>query len=134
MLSHLLLGSNHPAASRAFYDALLGVLGAAPSTHIHVNGFERYVWDHDGLRLMVATPRNGEACMPYNGFTLAFKTTSIAQLHQALDAAEAHGGVAVEDPPGWRRDPGNDRYLAYVRDPNGHKLCLIFREAWAKSA
>ena len=132
MLSHLLLGSNNPAASRPFYDAVLGVLGAAPSVNVHVNGFDRLIWDYDGLCLMVATPRNGEACMPYNGFTLGLKTTSIAQLHAALDAALAHGGVAIEDPPGWRRAPDNDRYLAYVRDPDGHKLCLIFREAWAQ--
>lgn len=134
MLSHILLGTNNLNASRQFYDAMLGILGAAPSTHTNVNGYERHVWDHDGTRLMIATPRDGEACTHYNGFTLGFKATSIAQLHQALDAALAHGGVAVEDAPGWRKAPGNDRYLAYVRDPAGHKLCLMFREAWAKSA
>lgn len=57
MLSHLLLGTNNLPASRQFYDAVLGILGAAPATHIHVNGFERYVWDHDGTRLMIATQR-----------------------------------------------------------------------------
>ena len=117
MLSHFLLGTNDLPVSRQFYDAMLGVLGAAPSIHLNVNGFERYVWDHDGTRLMIATPRDGVACTHYNGFALGFKTTSIAQLHQALDAALAHGGVAVEDAPGWRKAPGNDRYLAYVRDP-----------------
>lgn len=134
MLSHLLLGTNDLTASRQFYDAVLGVLGAASATHIHVNGFERYVWDHDGTRLMVATPRDGQPCTLYNGFTLGFKTTSIDQLHRALDAALAHGGVAIEDPAGWRKAPGNDRYLAYVRDPAGHKLCLMFREIWAQPA
>ena len=134
MLSHLLLGTNNLQASRQFYDAVLGVLGAAPATHINVGGFERYVWDQDGTRLMVATPRNGEPSTLYNGFTLGFKATSIAQLHQALEAALANGGVEIEDPPGWRRMPGNDRYLAYVLDPAGHKLCLMFREAWAKPA
>ena len=49
-------------------------------------------------------------------------------------AALAHGGVAIEDPAGWRKAPGNDRYLAYVRDPAGHKLCLMFREIWAQPA
>ncbi|MGE8397501.1 MAG: hypothetical protein ACN6NT_07860 [Comamonas sp.] len=54
---------------------------------------------------MVATPRDGEACTHYNGFTLEFKTTSIAQLHQVLNAALTHGGVAIEDPPGWCKAP-----------------------------
>ena len=79
MLSHLLLGTNNLPASRQFYDAMLSVLGAAPSTHISVNGFERYVWDHDGTRLMIATPRDGEACTHDNGFTLGFKATSVTQ-------------------------------------------------------
>lgn len=134
MLSHILLGTNNLEASRQFYDAVLSVLGAPSASHIQVNGFERYVWDHDGTRLMIATPRDGQPCTHYNGFTLGFKTTSIEQLHRALDAALAHGGVAIEDPAGWRKAPGNDRYLAYVRDPAGHKLCLMFREIWAQPA
>ena len=134
MLSHILLGTNDLTASRQFYDAVLGVLGAPSASHIQVNGFERYVWDHDGTRLMIATPRDGQPCTHYNGFTLGFKTTSIEQLHRALDVALAHGGVAIEDPAGWRKAPGNDRYLAYVRDPAGHKLCLMFREIWAQPA
>lgn len=134
MLSHILLGTNDLTASRQFYDAVLSVLGAPSASHIQVNGFERYVWDHDGTRLMIATPRDGQPCTHYNGFTLGFKTTSIEQLHRALDAALAHGGVAIEDPAGWRKAPGNDRYLAYVRDPAGHKLCLMFREIWALPA
>lgn len=134
MLSHILLGTNNLEASRQFYDAVLSVLGAPSASHIQVNGFERYVWDHDGTRLMIATPRDGQPCTHYNGFTLGFKTTSIEQLHRALDVALAHGGVAIEDPAGWRKAPGNDRYLAYVRDPAGHKLCLMFRESWAQPA
>ncbi len=62
-----------------------------PCTHISVNGFERHVWDHDGTHLMIATLRGGEACTHYNGFTLGFKTISIAQLHQALDAPLRRG-------------------------------------------
>ena len=132
MLSHILLGTHDLTASRQFYDAVLNVLGAPSASHIQVNGFERYVWDHDGTRLMIATPRDGQPCTHYNGFTLGFKTTSIELLHRALDVALAHGGVAIEDPAGWRKAPGNDRYLAYVRDPAGHKLCLMFREIWAQ--
>ena len=37
MLCHLLLGTNDIPSSRQFYDAMLGVLGAAPSTYICVN-------------------------------------------------------------------------------------------------
>jgi hypothetical protein len=57
MLSHILLGTNNLESRRQFYAAVLGILGAPPASHIQVNGFERYVWDHDGTRLMIATDR-----------------------------------------------------------------------------
>ena len=37
-------------------------------------------------------------------------------------AALAKGGTAIEDPPGLRK---GGYYIAYVRDPDGHKLCAI---------
>ncbi|MBF6630465.1 MAG: VOC family protein [Comamonas sp.] len=127
MLTHLLLGTNHPEASRRFYDAVLGALGTAPSTHIHVNGFDRFVWSHNGFRLLIAMPRDGEPATHYNGFTLGLAAASPEQVDQAVAAALAHGGTQIEDPPGWREGGGPRRYLAYVRDPDGHKLCIIHK-------
>ena len=40
----------------------------------------------------------------------------------------AHGGVTCEDPPGWRGEGPGALYLAYVRDPDGNKLCLAYRQ------
>ena len=39
----------------------------------------------------------------------------------------AHGGVSCEDPPGYRDGPSGRLYLAYVRDPDGNKLCVLHR-------
>ena len=39
----------------------------------------------------------------------------------------AHGGTTCEDPPGWREGPGGKLYLAYLRDPDGNKLCALHR-------
>jgi len=63
---------------------------------------------------MIATPRDGEL-HPLQ--RLCAGVQKPRRLRQALDAALAHGGLAVEDAPGWRKAPGNDRYLVYVRDP-----------------
>lgn len=38
-----------------------------------------------------------------------------------------HGGESIEDPPGLRESDVVAMYLAYVRDPDGNKLCAIFR-------
>lgn len=127
MLTHLLLGTNHLETSRSFYDAVLGALGTAPSTHVHINGFDRYVWEHNGFRLLIATPRDGEPATHYNGFTLGLAAASPEQVNQAMSAALAHGGTQIEDPSGWREGGGPRRYLAYVRDVDGRKLCLVHK-------
>ena len=41
-------------------------------------------------------------------------------------AGVANGGTTIEDPPGVR--PGGP-YLAYLRDPDGNKLCGVCRPA-----
>ena len=39
----------------------------------------------------------------------------------------AAGGKAIEDPPGVREGAGVKLYLAYLRDPDGNKLCAMQR-------
>ena len=38
------------------------------------------------------------------------------------------GGKAIEDPPGWRGEGAGALYLAYLRDPDGNKLCALHRK------
>jgi len=45
-------------------------------------------------------------------------------------AASANGGTAIEDPPGVRQGASGElylAYLAYLRDPDGNKLCALHR-------
>ena len=42
-------------------------------------------------------------------------------------AGVAAGGKAIEDPPGVRDNGGMKLYLAYLRDPDGNKLCALHR-------
>ena len=42
-------------------------------------------------------------------------------------AGVANGGVTCEDPPGLREGAAGKMYLAYVRDPDGNKLCAVYR-------
>ncbi len=39
----------------------------------------------------------------------------------------ANGGTTCEDPPGWRDGAVGKLYLAYVRDPDGNKICALHR-------
>lgn len=50
-----------------------------------------------------------------------------AEVLKFHDTAVAQGGTSVEEPPGVREGSLGKMYLAYVRDPDGHKLCAIYR-------
>ena len=42
-------------------------------------------------------------------------------------AGVANGGTTCEDPPGLRDNGMGKLYLAYLRDPDGNKICAIHR-------
>ena len=128
MFSHIVIGSNDLERSKRFYDAVLGVLGAgepyrgqAPSGHI------RLFYRHDGAALGITEPINGEAATPANGGTIGFKCSSPEQVREFHDVAVANGGSSIEEAPGQRDGSLGQLYLAYVRDPDGNKLCAIHR-------
>ena len=52
------------------------------------------------------------------------KLTSGTTFHAA---GLAHGGKTCEDPPGIREGSGVKLYIAYLRDPDGNKLCALHR-------
>lgn len=110
--------------SRLFYDAVLGALG-------HNRGF----YDDRGRVLYVAAggifaltrPINGEPASVANGNTIGLAAATPDHADAWHAAGLANGGTACEDPPGWRNVPAGHLYLAYLRDPDGHKLCASHR-------
>ncbi|HEX7647367.1 MAG TPA: VOC family protein, partial [Noviherbaspirillum sp.] len=90
-------------------------------------GHTRLFYRHDGSLFCVSEPINDEEATFANGGTIAFKCSSPEQVQQFHDTAVAHGGVSIEDPPGLRESNLGAMYLAYVRDPDGNKLCAIYR-------
>ncbi len=128
MFNHIMIGSNDIERSRQFYNAVLGTLGAGePVLNKAPTGHTRLFYRHDGGVLCVTEPIDGEAATVANGGTIGFKCGSPELVRQFHDAAVAHGGTSIEDPPGLRGGALGALYLAYVRDPDGHKLCAIHR-------
>ncbi|MBP6305136.1 MAG: VOC family protein [Giesbergeria sp.] len=125
MFSHVMLGVNDLEKSRQFYDAVLGALGIAPG----VANKQRYFYRNAGGTFAITTPINGEAACVGNGTTLGFSADSPAQADAFHAAGVAHGGSTCENPPGWREGPSGQLYLAYLRDPDGHKICVLHRPA-----
>ena len=76
----------------------------------------------------MSEPINGESATHANGGTIGFRCASPEQVQQFHDVAVAHGGTSIEQPPGLREGGQlGPMYLAYVRDPDGNKLCALFR-------
>ncbi|HSU22506.1 VOC family protein [Comamonadaceae bacterium OTU4NAUVB1] len=128
MFNHVMVGSNDIERSKRFYDAVLGVLGAGEGVrNTAASGHVRLFWRHAGNSFGVSQPIDGAAATPANGGTIGFKCSSPEQLQRFHDVALAHGGTSIEQPPGPRDGGMGPMHLAYVRDPDGNKLCAIFR-------
>lgn len=128
MINHVMLGTNDLERSQRFYDAVLGVLGVgAPARNANKTGQTRLFYRHDGGTFCLSQPIDGEPATVANGGTVGFKCTSPEQVQRFHDVAVAHGGSSIEEPPGLREGKMGALYLAYVRDPDGHKLCALFR-------
>lgn len=120
MFSHIMIGSNDIEKSKAFYDAILAVLGY-PEGVIDEKGRCIYM-NQDGV-LGITKPLNGEPATHGNGMTIGFKASSPELVDAWHAAGLANGGTACEDPPGIRESGEIKLYLAYLRDPSGNKLC-----------
>jgi catechol 2,3-dioxygenase-like lactoylglutathione lyase family enzyme len=128
MINHVMIGSNDIERSKAFYNAVLGVLGAGePFAHVNDTGQTRLFYSHDGHTFSISEPINGEPANCANGFTIGFKCNSPEQIVELHDVAIAHGGTSVEDSPGPREGSMGVMHLCYFLDPDGHKICGIHR-------
>ena len=128
MFNHIMVGSNDIERSKRFYDAVLGELGAGePVRNEAPTGHIRLFYIHDGNVFCVSEPIDGQAATAGNGGTIGFKCSSPEQVKAFHDAGIAHGGTSIEDAPGLRETSMGPMHLAYVRDPDGNKLCAIHR-------
>ena len=128
MFSHVMVGSNDIERSKKFYDAVLGTLGVGePLRNVAATGHTRLFYRHEGNSFGVTEPINGEQASCANGATIGFKCHSAEQVQQFHDVAIAHGGTTLEDPPGLREGAMGALHLSYVRDPDGNKLCALYR-------
>ena len=124
MFSHIMLGSNDLEQSKRFYDALFAALGAKPGV---TDSRGRLIYAHNGGRLLISKPIDGAPATHANGGTIGFAMDTPEQADAWHKAGVENGGTAVEEEPGLREGPAGPLYLAYLRDPDGNKLCALHR-------
>ena len=124
MYSHNMVGSNDVTKSKKFYDAVFQAIGGKEAIQDD-KGRLVYMYN-DGL-FIVTPPIDGQPATAGNGCTIGFAMESPEQANAWHDAGVAAGGTAIEDPPGVRAGGFGELYLAYLRDPDGNKLCALKR-------
>jgi catechol 2,3-dioxygenase-like lactoylglutathione lyase family enzyme len=126
MFTHVMVGRNDIDRSKTFYDAVFSAIGGKPGVQ---DARGRLIYVHDGGRFMVSKPIDGEPACHANGGTIGFAMGGPAEAEAWHDAGVANGGTSIEDPPGVRVGAAGEIYLAYLRDPDGNKLCALHRMA-----
>ena len=120
MFSHVMVGSNDPGRSKDFYDALFEKDG-------HTDDKGRTSYRRKGSVFMITRPIDGQPANHANGGTIGFAFDTPEEVDAWHQRGIAAGGKAIEDPPGYRENAFGKLYLAYLRDPDGNKLCALHR-------
>lgn len=129
MFSHVPVGvSDLPRAAR-FYDAILEPLGLRQRPVTPDGGPASLCWIMPGEmlpRFYAYSPFNGQAATAGNGSMVAFLAPTKAAVSAAHAAGLASGG-ADEGAPGPRPRYGAGYFGAYLRDPDGNKVHIVYR-------
>ncbi len=123
MFSHIMVGTNNLERAKTFYDAVLGALGVPPG----MVDRHRIFWRTPTGVFSASLAINGEPATVGNGSTIGFACASAEQADAWHAAGVANGGATCEDPPGVREGAAGKMYLAYLRDPDGNKICGLYR-------
>jgi catechol 2,3-dioxygenase-like lactoylglutathione lyase family enzyme len=124
MFSHVFVGADDVAASKKFYDAVLGAIGV-PEGKADPKG--RVFYRTPTGLFGITKPIDGKTATHANGGTIGFASDSPEKVKAFHDAGVKNGGTSIEEPPGWREGGAMRLYLAYLRDPCGNKVCALHR-------
>jgi catechol 2,3-dioxygenase-like lactoylglutathione lyase family enzyme len=124
MISHCFVGASDFQRALMFYSAVLPLVGwklrfiddARPWAGWQPN-------DADRPLFLIGEPYDRQAHSVGNGQMIALLAPSRKVVDAFYKAALECGG-RCEGPPGLRPEYHSDYYGAYVRDPDGNKLCV----------
>src|SRR5256885_3083626 len=125
MSSNIRMGSTAVTGTKNFHHPQFVGMGGRPATE---DARGRLAYAHNGGRFMVSKPIDGKPASHANGGTIGFSMSSPEQAQAWHKAGVANGGTSIEDPPGVRQGAAGELYLAYLRDPDGNKLCALYRK------
>jgi len=117
MIGYVTLGTNDFERATAFYDALLGELGAG--RFLESESFVAWAVSPGMPAISVVKPNDGNPATIGNGVMIAITVDTSDKVDQ-LHAKALELGGTDEGAPGKRGDSGF--YAGYFRDIDGNKL------------
>ena len=119
LFGFVMVGSNDLIASAKFYDSIFIPLGIKKVKT--TDNYIGYAQDNNlsEIEFYVTKPYNKEIATYGNGTMISFQAGSAKAVDGFHASALENGGID-EGLPGIRSD-GN--YYAYIRDPEGNKIC-----------
>nr|WP_272214565.1 VOC family protein [Marinicella sp. W31]MDC2880189.1 VOC family protein [Marinicella sp. W31] len=129
MFSHVTVGTNDMERAATFYDAVLTPLGLERRAVEPDGGPAARCWiakDRPLPRFYVYEPFDVAKATAGNGAMVAFDAASAVAVNAAYRAGLSFGGRDA-GAPGPRPHYGDGYYGAYLRDPDGNKVHIVFR-------
>ncbi|REJ74062.1 MAG: VOC family protein [Acidobacteria bacterium] len=120
MIGYVTLGTNDLPRAAAFYDEVLGLLGA--KRFMEEEQFIAWAVHPKQPAISVTKPYDGKAATVGNGTMISLAVSSQEKVGEVHAKALALGGKD-EGPVGPRGDSGF--YAGYFRDLDGNKLCVF---------
>lgn len=117
MIHHVSLGTNDIARSRAFYDAVLAILGI----RLLNSDAESAGYGVGSFVFSLETPVDGKPASPGNGVHIAFAAGRRAMVEEFHKVALENGGSDA-GAPGLRPEYDAHYFGAFVYDPDGNKI------------
>ena len=121
MIGYTMLGTNDPARAKAFYDPLMGLLGAKPNAVWSSDNSTFYMAAPGAPMLVVGKPYDKAPASAGNGTMVALTAPTREAIDEVYAMAMATGATD-EGAPGLR---GDTYYGAYFRDADGNKICVF---------
>ncbi len=122
IMSHVSIGTNNFEKAVAFYDKVLGTIGA--KRIIEVGDFA-IAWGKQFPEFWVQKPHDGKAAETANGIHFAFLATSKKMVDDFYNTGVAMGATDAGK-PGPRVEYSEAYYGCFMRDLEGHKIEAMY--------
>jgi catechol 2,3-dioxygenase-like lactoylglutathione lyase family enzyme len=124
MISHYFAGVSDFPSAMVFYSAVLPLVGWKPRFVDESRPWAGWQpLDVDRPLFLVGKPYDGQAHSTGNGQMIALLAPSRKAVDDFYRVALESGG-RCDGPPGLRPEYHENYYGAYIRDPDGNKLCV----------